>query len=315
MIIMVFRKINQIWQRIFDDVVFKPLFSLCEIMGFHITKNHYYQPVPNTRTLSDTVWSRRSELIGINMNEQKQIELLTEFLGFKDEYDAFPQNRTSIPWQYYCENPNFGPVDTEILFCMIRYFKPEKIIEIGCGYSTYLSAQAILKNEEESGFRAELIAIEPYPDEVLREGFPGLSRVIVEKAENVDVAEFNELKGNDILFIDSSHVLKIGNDVQYEYLELLPRLGKNVIVHVHDIFFPREYPREWVLNMHRFWNEQYLLQAFLAFNTAFEILWCGSYMHLNYPEKLEQAFISYNQETVWQTRRPGATSLWLRKIV
>jgi hypothetical protein len=104
--------------------------------------------------------------------------------------------------------------------------------------------------------------------------------LIIDKVQNVSLSEFNKLEKNDILLIDSSHVLKIGSDVQYEYLEILPRLKKGVIVHVHDIFSPSEYPREWVLEDYRFWNEQYLLCAFLSFNSAFEVLWAGSYMHL-----------------------------------
>jgi len=155
---------------------------------------------------------------------------------------------------------------------------------------------------------AELIAIEPYPNEVLRRGFPGLSRLIPRKVEEVDLSQFDELKQNDILFIDSSHVLRIGNDVQYEYLEVLPRINKGIIIHIHDIFLPMEYPKNWVLKMHRFWSEQYLLQAFLAFNSAFEILWAGSYMHLRHPDQLEKAFSSYNRDAVWATNVPGATS-------
>ena len=290
-------------------IIFVRLFSLWESLGFHITPNHFYQPIPDTITLKDELWLRQSELVGVDMNEQKQIQLLNQFMRFKEEYDAFPKNKASKPYQYYINNPNFGAVDAEILYCIIRHFKPKKIIEIGSGYSTYLSAQAILKNEEENGNKTELIAIEPYPDEVLKSGFSGLSKLILTKIEEIDLSEFSELKENDILFIDSSHVLKIGNDVQYEYLEILPRLNKGVIIHIHDIFLPMEYPKKWVLEMHRFWNEQYLLQSFLAFNSAFEVLWAGSYMHLRHPEKLEKAFSSYNRKMV------GPGSLWIRKKV
>jgi hypothetical protein len=190
---------------------------------------------------------------------------------------------------------------------MIRHFKPKKIFEIGSGNSTYLAAQAVLKNKEENGKGCELIAFEPYPNDVLRAGFPGLSKLIPTKIQNIALSKFSELKENDILFIDSSHVLKIGGDVQYEYLEILPRLNKGVIVHIHDIFLPAEYPKEWVLKKYRFWTEQYLLQAFLASNSAFEVLWGGSYMHLKHPDKLEAAFASYKREVRW----PG--SFWMRR--
>jgi predicted O-methyltransferase YrrM len=168
---------------------------------------------------------------------------------------------------------------------MIRHFKPKRIIEIGSGYSTRLSAQAILKNREiNASYECELTAIEPYPSEVLRTGFPGLSRLITDEVQSVSLAEFEKLEEKDILFIDSSHVLCIGSDVQYEILDILPRLKKGVIVHFHDIFFPLEYHQEWVLKEMRFWSEQYLLQAFLMFNDSFKVLWTGAYMILNHPD-------------------------------
>ena len=301
---MKFKKIRRALLRPVYPIVFVRLFSLWERMGFHITPNHFYQPIPDTRTLKDELWLRQSELVGVNMDEQKQIQLLNQFLRFKDEYDTFPKNKTPKPYQYYLNNPNFGGVDAKILYCMIRHFQPKKIIEIGSGYSTCLSARAILKNEEEDGNKAELIVIDPYPNEVLRSGFPELSKLISTKVEEIDLSVFKELEENDILFIDSSHVLKIGNDVQCEYLEILPRLDKGVIVHIHDIFLPCEYPKKWILEMHRFWNEQYILQAFLAFNSAFEVLWAGAYMHLRHHDKLEEVFGSYNRKTA---------SFWIRK--
>ena len=201
-----------------------------------------------------------------------------------------------------CEECRFDPFG-------LRHFKPKKLFEIGSGSSTYLSAQAILKNkEEDDAYECELVALEPYPNDVLKVGFPGLSKLIPQEIQHISLTEFKKLKTNDILFIDSSHVLRIGSDVQYEYLEILPRLNKGVIVHVHDIFLPAEYPIGWVLKDYRFWTEQYLLQAFLAFNKSFEVLWAGSYMHLRHPDKLEAAFSSYKREQRW----PG--SFWIRKI-
>ncbi|UCG55030.1 MAG: class I SAM-dependent methyltransferase [Dehalococcoidia bacterium] len=306
-------KLYRVFSWVAEHILCGKLFSIWEHLGFHITPNHFYYPIPDTRKLGKELWLRQSQLVGVNINEKKQIELIGQLLEFKNEYDTYSSGKTSKPWQYHYYNPSFGPVDAEVLYCITRYFRPKKVIEIGSGYSTYILAEAILKNAEEYGYRADLTAIEPYPNKVLKAGFPGLSRLITEKVEEVDLTEFESLEENDILLIDSSHVLKIGGDVYYEYTEILPRLKKGVIVHIHDIFFPSEYPKHWVLNMHRFWNEQYLIQAFLAFNQAFEIIWCGSYMHLRHPDKLGEAFSSYNRATVWSTKRPGATSLWIRK--
>lgn len=279
-------------------------------MGFHITPNNFYQPVPDTRTLKDDLWYKQSDLTCIKIIERDYINLLSLFSSkYKEEYGRFPLNKTSIPYQYYVNNGTYESVDGEILYCMIRHFKPRKIIEIGSGYSTYLSSQALLKNQEEDNdYQCELIAIEPYPNETLMAGFSGLSKLVIKKVQDIPILEFSKLKENDIIFIDSSHVSKIGSDVNYEYLEIMPRLNKGVIIHIHDIFLPAEYPKVWVLKNHTFWNEQYLLQAFLISNDSFEIVWPASYMHLNFSEKLEVAFKSYKKEDRW----PG--SFWMRKI-
>lgn len=284
------------------------LFLFCQRHGLHITPNHYYQPIPDTARLADGLWSGRSSLPGLDMNEAGQIELLSRFQSaFKDEYNSLPRQPTGNPHEFYLANGAFVNVDAEVLYCMVRHFKPRRIFEIGSGMSTLLSARAALRNEREGCPPCDLTAIEPYPNEVLRRGFPGLTRLLEKRVEDVPLSEFSQLSGNDILFIDSSHVLRIGNDVQYEYLELLPRLNRGVIIHIHDIFLPAEYPRHWVTGMRRFWTEQYLLQAFLAFNESFEVLWAGSYMHLMQPDKLQAAFASYDRAKAL----PG--SLWMRR--
>ncbi len=289
----------------------KMSFLFWQKLGFHVTPNHYFQPIPDTRALKDDCWLKQSELPGINIDEKSQISLLSTFCSrFKEEYELFPESKTLVAHQYFINNDAFESVDAEILYCMIRYFKPRRIFEIGSGYSTFLSAQAILKNrEEDHGYESQFVAIEPYPSSILSAGFPGLSELMPLQVQDVPLSEFNRLEENDILFIDSSHVLKIGSDVQYECLEILPKLNKGVIVHFHDIFLPAEYPKKWVLEEHRFWTEQYLLQAFLSFNEAFKILWAGSYMHLKHPAKLEAAFSSYKGHGTW----PGPGSFWLQK--
>ena len=284
-------------------------FELWEKNGFHITPNHFSSPIPEVSALQNDLWAQPSELPGVNINEAGQLQLLSSFsASFKDEYESFPRQKTDVPYQYYVHNVWFDTVDGEILYCMVRHFKPARIIEIGSGNSTYLSAQALLRNSEEGGRQGELIACEPYPNEVLKAGFPGLTRLLTTEVEKLPLSDFEKLQENDILFIDSSHILRIGGDVYYEFLEILPRLKKGVVVHIHDIFSPSEYPREWVMDEHTFCTEQYLLQAFLAFNDSFEVLWGGHYMHLNHPDKLEKAFSSYRREG------KSPRSFWIRRI-
>lgn len=291
-------------------ILAKKTFNFWQWLGFHVTLNNYSEPIPDTRSLNKKIWDTPSDLIGIDMNVDKQLELLTVFQErFKNEYDLFPRSQTNKPSEYYVNNGQFVSVDGEILYCMVRFFKPKNILEIGSGNSTYLSAQAILKNKEiDSFYECNLTAIEPYPNAILKKGFSGLSELKIKKIEDVPLSEFEKLKENDILFIDSSHVMKIGSDVQYELLEILPRLNKGVIVHFHDIFLPSEYLKEWVMTEHRFWNEQYLLQAFLLYNDSFKVLWGGAFMHLMQSNRLKDAFSSYDPFTT----RPG--SFWIQRI-
>ncbi len=300
--------IAQIYSAVLRRLI-KKSFPVWQRLGFHITLNNWDQPIPDTERLKDDIWLKNSKLIGINLQEKCQLNLLSQFSSqFKEEYESLPRSKTATPYQYYINNVAFNSVDGEVLYCMIRYFRPEKIFEIGSGNSTYLSAQAILKNRVDCDHECDLIAFEPYPNDILRAGFPGLTKLIPVQIQDVPLSEFSKLKENDILFIDSSHVLKTGSDVQYEILEVLPRLKKGVIIHFHDIFLPAEYPKEWVLKNCVFWTEQYLLQAFLMFNDSFQVLWAGSYMHLKHPDKLEEAFNSYKREEKW----PG--SFWIQKI-
>jgi len=190
---------------------------------------------------------------------------------------------------------------------MIRENKPKRIIEIGAGNSTLLAIKGLLKNQEETGHLGELISIEPYPNELLKNGIPGLSKLHEKKLEDVDIQIFGELERNDILFIDSSHVLRIGGDVKMIYLDILPKLSEGVFVHIHDIFMPYEYPKKWVHKYLYFFNEQYLLQSFLTFNNSFEVIWAGNYIRSDYPRKLVEAFTTFDPIS------KKVASFWMKK--
>ncbi len=292
------------------ESLYRILFSIGHKVGFHITRNNFYSPLPDTRNLPATLWSKTSDLLGVNLNEERQLGRLDIFESqFRKEYKEFPREATPIPFQYHVNNHAFESVDGELLYCMIRHFKPRRFLEIGSGNSTFLAAQAILKNVSEDPTNScDLTAVDPFSSQVHQQGFPGLSTVLRCGVQELPFSRFEQLEPNDILFIDSSHILKIGSDVQYLFLEVLPRLPKGVVVHVHDIFLPAEYPKEWILKKIRFWNEQYLLQSFLTFNDFFEVLWAGNFMHLKHPGRLEKAFPSYSREN----RRPG--SFWMQRI-
>jgi predicted O-methyltransferase YrrM len=281
-------------------------FDLWQKHGFHVTQVHYYQPIPDTRSLPVSFWDRVSDLSGVDMREEQQKQLLSEIVArFKNEYTAIPEGASTPEFQYYLGNTGFEAVDAEMLFGLIRLLKPRRMYEIGSGFSTLLAADALRRNRIE-GHSCRFVAIEPYPSAALEAKLPREVGLWCVPVREVPLDEFELLCEGDILFIDSSHVCKIGSDVQFVFLEVLPRLRSGVVVHIHDIFMPMEYPRQWVLEWHRFWNEQYLLQMFLSFNTTFEVLWAGQWMHIKHPDLLAKAFPSYKAGV-------SPASFWFRR--
>jgi Methyltransferase domain len=276
-------------------------FRLWEEHGVHVTPVHFYQPIPDTRSLPDALWEKPSQMPGIAMNEAKQLELLCDvFPRFRAEYDELPAEPTSDPREFYLKNGAFEGTDALVLYCMVRSFRPSLVLEVGSGFSSRVSARAALVNGN-----TRVVCIEPYPDDVLTGGFPGLTSVIPKKVQEVDLEFFGQLAEGDILFIDSSHVVKTGGDVTYLFLEVLPRLRPGVIVHVHDIFLPQEFPKRWILDLRLFWTEQYLLQAFLAHNSEFEILFANAYMGLRHQPEMRRTF----PKSEWW----GGGSFWFRR--
>lgn len=267
------------------------IFELGDFFGFHIVPDHYYYPIPSTHDLDDTLFERRSECIGLDWNINTQIKYLNE---------VFPQYALE---KEFAKNPGLSLADAAILHSMIRYHKPKKMIEIGSGSSTRITATACLVNANE-GAPCELIAIEPYPSQDLEDGFPGLAVLRKQKVQSIDVEEFINC---DLLFIDSSHMAMIGSDVLYEQLEILPRLKPGCLIHFHDILLPGEYWKNWVKDHHLFWSEQYLLWAFLLFNNAFEVIWASRYMHLRDSAAIQAVFPYFEPE------QHHMTSFWIRR--
>jgi len=290
----------------FQTETYKQAFRWLEERGVHLTPNHFYYPIPDTRLLMQSkLWDKESELPGVDMNLPTQLYFLRDvFPGLVDEYNAIPKSKTPDlkPYEFHFNNNIFDEIDPYVYYGMIRHFRPKTVLEVGSGWSTRLAARAALKNGD-----TRLVSIEPYPDSLLKAGFPGLHSLIEQKVEDVDLSVFQQLDENDILFIDTSHVVRTGGDVNYLYLEVLPRLHKGVVVHIHDIFFPEEYPRWWITERFLFWNEQYLLQAFLAFNSHFKVQFANNYMRLKYLDEVKNAFPNSPSYEHGQ-------SLWMQKV-
>jgi Methyltransferase domain len=244
--------------------------------------DNYYEPFYDPRKLSRSSNEQRS-LPGIEWNVGGQLQLLEDF-RYAEELNDVPLNKAG-ELVFYVNNGLFNAGDAEFFYQIIRSKKPKRLYEIGSGNSTLMAAKAIRANRSEMpAYRCEHVCIEPYE-------MPWLEkldiRVIRNKVEDVGVDPFAQLDENDILFIDSSHVVRPQGDVVFEYLQLLPTLKKGVIVHIHDIFSPRDYVDDWLHEEIRVWDEQYLLEAFLTSNRDWKIIGAVNFLHHNHYEQLK----------------------------
>lgn len=277
------------------------LFDYWVSRGFFILPNHFYQPIPDITGLNPKIFKRQFPTPGIDMNDQAQLDLLNNvFSKYRDEFKNFPKFGDSQSHEFYMNNLAFGGLDAYVYYAMIKTFKPKKIIEVGSGWSTKLAAKAVLQIQN-----CKLYSIEPYPQPFLQKGFPGFTKLIAKKVEEVPLTFFDNLKENDILFIDSSHTVKIGGDVNHIFFNIFPRIKKGVLIHIHDIFIPREYPESYIQD-HKFWNEQYLLRAFLMFNNQFEVVYGNTYMGSKHIKDVNRVF------SMWRGVFFGG-SFWIRR--
>jgi len=256
---------------------------ICKEILFHVgvfpIRNHYYEPQFDNRT-PKIDFSNDRVLAGVDLNVKGQFDFLKLFV-----YSHELQSKKSGMIEFFVNNGSFLSGDAEYWYQIIRAIKPRRVIEIGSGNSTLIAIKAIRANQaDDSEYTCEHICIEPYEMPWLED--TGVS-VVRSKVEDVDLSFFSKLEKNDILFIDSTHIIRPQGDVLFEYLELLPSLNIGVIVHIHDIFTPKNYLKQWLQDDVRFWNEQYLLEAFLTHNEAWRVLGALNYLHHNHFDKLK----------------------------
>ena len=239
---------------------------------------------------------------GIENHVEDQLALVGKFSEY---YDKLPfKDEKSSGLRYYFQNSYFCYGDAIILYSMLRHRRPQRIIEVGSGFS---SAVMLDTNDLFFSKRMILTFVEPYPERLfslLSDEDKKQHEIIIDTVQDVPLERFATLDANDILFIDSSHVAKIGSDVVHLLTNVLPRLRKGVIVHFHDVFWPFEYPEEWIRGG-RAWNEDYILKAFLQFNAKFKILFFNSYLAIHHKEVVEQNLPSFLKNT--------GGSLWIEK--
>ena len=275
--------------------------------GGFVPPGHFYSPIPSLDEVAvreDVIFNKIPRKIpGIDLNAEEQMNM---FAGFKEYYDELPFKADKTDsLRYFFENPTYSYSDAILLYCMIRHAQPKRIIEIGSGYSS-----CVILDTNEIFFNNNISCtfIEPYPqllESLIKENDKERIEIIPTKLQEVDLSKFACLSSGDILFVDSTHVSKVDSDVNHIFFEILPSLSNEVYIHFHDIFYPFEYPKEWIY-AGRAWNENYILRAFLQYNSAFKIIFYNTFLEHYY----EQQFIS---EMPLCMKNKGG-SIWLKKI-
>ncbi len=264
---------------------------------------HFYSPVPDLEEIeaqTDRLFGPGRELPGVELHVAEQLELFRTLAALAREAPLpVAPGETA---RYGVDNPNYGIGDASMLQAMLRHLRPAHYLEVGSGYTTAL---ALDTNERYLDGAMTVTAIEPHP-ELLRGVLRADDRVEVlsEPVQSVPVERFRALGPGDVLFLDCSHVLKTGSDVQHLYTNVLPVLAAGVHVHVHDVFWPFEYLRHWI-EAGRAWNEAYLLHAFLSFNDAFEIVLWNHYLAVEHRDVIAA-------ELPQMLATPGG-AIWLRR--
>jgi hypothetical protein len=271
-------------------------------VGVFPIRDHYYEPLFHPRHLHLPLENER-HLPGIDMNESGQLELLNQLVY---SFEIARRWESSFhPPLFNIDNGSFEAGDAEYWYNIIRHFKPARIIEIGSGFSTIIANQAIKRNlQQNHEYQCKHVCIEPYENLWLESIGVDVMRC---RVEQIDISLFTSLESNDILFIDSSHVIRPQGDVLTEILNILPILAPGVVVHLHDIFTPRDYSSRTVIDHVNFWNEQYLLEAFLTHNRDWVVIGAINYLH-HHHHSLLKIVCPYLKPT----KEPG--SFYIRRV-
>ena len=268
-----------------------------------VPPGHFYSPVPTMGEIDeqrDRIFQDPDHLDGLDLNEEGQLTLLQTLAPLMS--DASFNTEPEPDRRYFAKNDFYGLGDALILQAILRHVRPQRYLEVGSGWTTAL---ALDTNEQWLDSRLRITCIEPKPDHLNRLLRPGDDvEVIVSPVQDVDLTRFTELESGDILFIDCSHVVRTGSDAHHLITRVLPIVPAGVYIHIHDMFWPFEYPRQWV-EEGRAWTEAYLLHAFLLFNRAFEIVLFNDWLtSRNYERMVSEV----------PALAPGAGgALWLRR--
>jgi predicted O-methyltransferase YrrM len=278
-------------------------------LGYHLVPANYYSPIPDLPALADQVFEQPSPMPGVAWDIDSQLQFVSEQLGpFLPELAA-PLDPPGLPDNgYHYRNEFFNALDADVLYAVVRWLRPSRIVEVGSGYSTLVIEAALRRSALDGGpGQGRLIheVYDPHPSAVLG---PVLDRLTLRPtaAEEIDLGVFSSLQAGDLLFIDTTHAVRPGGDVVRLLLEVVPQLAPGVVVQIHDVFRPYEYPRELGERFGAYWQEHHLVQALLAFNTEFQIL-CANHALFRQRRTEVQALVPALEEGMLPS------SLWLRR--
>jgi hypothetical protein len=303
---------NSVWINLLKKIPYFNKLYQTYILGLTLKQNscyppgHYYSAVPSLEAIKqreNIIWEQdlNKNISGIVLDPESQVKCISDLsVYYKDlPYGTLKKENR----RYDFDNSFYSYTDGIILYSLIRHIRPNEIIEIGSGFSSALMLDI---NEIFFENKINLTFIEPNAERLFSlftEKDKQTVKVINSEVQLIDKSIFKTLEQGDILFIDSSHVAKTGSDLNFILFEILPEIKRGVYIHFHDIFYPFEYPKEWIY-AGRNWNEDYFLKAFLMYNTTFEIIIFSDYIHKYYAEAFSKMPLTY--------KNTGG-SLWLRK--
>ncbi len=279
--------------------------------GFHFQPRDYYSPLNDLDFLAANrdLWNDRPLPAGIDWDLDKQLALLGGIAHYAYELRDVPFNAsTETPISYYWNNNFWRGLDAFVHYALLRHLKPRRVVEIGCGWSSLLLKRAVCSTELRDGIRASVHQIEPYPRPEIMSVLPTHWTREETTLQRATLANVEMLKEGDVLFYDGSHVARVASDVNWFFFEVLPRTAPGVVIHVHDIFWPADYPETWIFERGQTWNEQYVLQAFLMYNRDFELILANAAIVNQHRSELSGMF------GVLADNLGGGGSVWFKRI-
>jgi predicted O-methyltransferase YrrM len=275
--------------------------------GYHLQRRDYYSALNDLEFLADNpdLWHDRPLPAGVEWNLPEQLELARQLAPYARELDDVPWDAPSGTPVYHWNNDFWRGIDALVHYGLIRHLRPARVVEIGCGWSSLLLARALAANGSPN--EVQVHQIEPYPRRELLASLPShwtREETILQRAST---ASFEQLRAGDVLFYDGSHVARAGSDVNWFFFEILPRLQPGIVVHVHDIYWPADYPDRWIFERGQTWNAPYVLQAFLMYNSAYELVIANSALRAAHRPELEQLFAGARDGI------GGGGSVWMRR--